>query len=71
VAIKRAAAIAEQKDPDRAVQDARAKGEIPKINELPAPWGPKPFDAMSDADLAQAGYLPAKYPHSSSPLVSM
>ena len=69
VAIQRAAAVAEQQDPDRAVQDARAKGEIPKINDLPAPWGPKPFVAPPAEELARGGYLPAAYPAGSSPAV--
>jgi hypothetical protein len=70
VAIKQAAAIAEKKDPERAVQDGRAKGEIPKINDLPAPWGPKPFVPPPAEELVKAGYLPAKYPEGSSPLVN-
>jgi len=69
VAIKQAAALAEQKDPDRAIQDGRAKGEIPKISDLPAPWGPKPYIAPPEQQLVQSGYLPAKYPEGSSPLV--
>jgi len=69
VAIKQAAAIAEKKDPERAVKDGRAKGEIPKINDLPAPWGPKPFVPPPTEELVEAGYLPAKYPKESSPLV--
>ena len=69
VAIQRAAAVAEQKDPDRAVQDARAKGVIPKINDLPAPWGPKAYAAPPAEELARGGYLPAAYPGGSSPLV--
>jgi hypothetical protein len=70
VAIKQAAALAEKKDPERAVQDGRAKGEIPKINDLPAPWGPKPFVQPPAKELVKAGYLPAKYPEGSSPLVN-
>jgi hypothetical protein len=67
VAIQRAAAIAEKKDPERAVQDARAKGDIPKINDLPAPWGPKPYVA-SEEELVSSGYWPAKYAEGYSPL---
>ena len=71
VAIKQAAAIAEKKDPDRAVQEGRSKGEIPKINDLPAPWGPKPYEAPPREELVQNGYLPAVYPEESSPLVTI
>lgn len=70
VAIKQAAAIAEKKDPDRAVQEGRSKGEIPKINDLPAPWGPKPYVAPPRDELVKQGYLPAIYPETSSPLVT-
>lgn len=70
VAIKQAAAIAEKKDPERAVQDGRAKGEIPRISDLPAPWGPKPFVPPPEEELTHHGYLPAKYPEGSSPLVN-
>lgn len=69
VAIQRAAAIAEQKDPEKAIQDARSKGEIPKINELPAPWGPKPVPQQSEDSLISSGYMPARYPDTSSPAV--
>ena len=110
--------MAEAKDPDRAVADARAKassllagleaadclpdlpagqpassshlnipthqpfcfvsrlllllvlvqGSIPKISDLPAPWGDKPYTAPADDALTSWGYLPAKYPTSFSPL---
>jgi hypothetical protein len=69
VAIQRAAAVAEHKDPDRAVQDARSKGEIPKINDLPAPWGPKPHVAPPAEELAH--HLPPNYPQHFSPLVDV
>lgn len=71
VAIKQAAAIAEKKNPERAVQDGRAQGEIPKISDLPAPWGPKPYVPPPEQDLITNGYLPAKYPESSSPLTDL
>ena len=71
VAIQRAAAIAEGKDADRAVQDARAKGEIPKIADLPAPWGPRPSPPVAEEALLHIGYLPPHYPASSSPLNDM
>jgi hypothetical protein len=70
VAIKRAAAVAEGKDPERAVTEGRAKGDIPRINDLPAPWGPKPYDPPPTEDLIRDGYLPATYPANSSPLVT-
>ncbi|KAL4458174.1 hypothetical protein ABPG75_013039 [Micractinium tetrahymenae] len=68
VAIQRAAASAEQKNPEQAVADARAKGEIPRISDLPAPWGPKPLEPPSQDELAKAGYLPPRYPEAWSPL---
>jgi len=71
VAIKQAAAIAEKKNPERAVQDGRAQGEIPKISDLPAPWGPKPYVPPPEQELITNGYLPAKYPESSSPLTDL
>ena len=61
--------MAEQKDPERAVQDARAKGDIPRISDLPAPWGPKPFTPPPEQELVKSGYLPARYPAGWSPLV--
>ena len=61
--------MAEKRDPDRAVQDARAKGEIPKISDLPAPWGTKPGDPAPAEQLVSSGYLPATYPHGWTPLV--
>jgi hypothetical protein len=69
VAIQRAAAVAEQKDPERAIQDARAKGDIPKINDLPSPWGPKEAVQPPREALVSNGYLPAKFPDEYSPLV--
>ena len=68
-AVRRAAALAEKKDPDAAVQEARTKGEIPRIDELPAPWGDKPYVAPPAEELVSLGYLPAQYPPASSPLV--
>lgn len=68
VAIHKAAAAAEQKDADRAVQDARAKGEIPKISDLPAPWGDKPYAAPPREELVSTGYVPPIYPPGSNPL---
>lgn len=69
VAIQKAAATAEQGDPDSAVADARARGDIPKISDLPTPWGPKPYVPPPTEELIAAGYLPPQYPESSSPLV--
>ncbi|KAL4435025.1 hypothetical protein ABPG77_003850 [Micractinium sp. CCAP 211/92] len=68
VAIHRAAATAEQKNPDQAVADARARGEIPKISDLPAPWGPQPLVQPPREELDKAGYLPPRYPEEWSPL---
>ncbi|KAI7845176.1 hypothetical protein COHA_001221 [Chlorella ohadii] len=68
VAIHKAAATAEHKDPDQAVADARAKGSIPKISDLPAPWGPKPFKAPPEQELLTSGYLPPRFPEGWSPL---
>ncbi|KAK9916808.1 hypothetical protein WJX75_007299 [Coccomyxa subellipsoidea] len=61
---ERAAAMSEGKDPDQAVQEARTKGEIPTLTELPAPWGPKPYVASA----ADAAHGPARYPDGFSPL---
>lgn len=69
VAIQQAAAAAEQKNVAEAVQDARARGEIPKISELPAPWGPVHADPAPREALVGAGYYPPTYPTGSSPLV--
>lgn len=44
------------------------QGEIPKISDLPAPWGPKPLEAPPQEELAKAGYLPPRYPEEWSPL---
>ncbi|CAL8466986.1 g6522 [Coccomyxa elongata] len=65
VATFRAAAMSEGKDPDQAVQEARTKGEIPALMDLPAPWGPKPYVASA----GDAAHAPAKYPEGFSPLV--
>ncbi|KAI3435628.1 hypothetical protein D9Q98_001688 [Chlorella vulgaris] len=71
VAIHKAAASAEQKDPDTAVMDARAKGEIPKISDLPAPWGTQPSPHIPDEELTRAGYLPPRFPGTFSPLTDV
>lgn len=39
------------------------QGEIPKINDMPAPWGPKPYTPT-----AEESFIP-KYPQSFNPLV--
>lgn len=67
VAIHKAAAMAENKDPDKAVADARRNGEIPRINQLAAPWGPKPYMAPSAEQLVEMGYAPVTYPAGFSP----
>jgi hypothetical protein len=64
-AIQRAAAVSEKRDPDEKVKEAMEKGEIPKPHELPAPWGPKPYEPT-----AQDKFIP-KYPDSFSPLVDI
>eukprot|EP00890_Picochlorum_soloecismus_P000101 jgi/Picsp_1/1091/NSC_04574-R1_---NA--- len=71
VAVKKAAAMAENKDPEKAVEEGRDSGEIPRISDLPAPWGPKKYEQPSYEDLVQEGYLPAKYPSESSPLLDV
>lgn len=68
VAIHKAAAMAENKDPDKAVVEARRNGEIPHIRQLSAPWGPKPYVAPSKEQLMELGYEPAAYPDTFSPL---
>ncbi|KAK9864396.1 hypothetical protein WJX84_000437 [Apatococcus fuscideae] len=60
VAIKKAAATAEGKDPEKAVTEARSKGEIPALKDLTAPWGPKPYKTSLE-DLKANGYLPPQY----------
>ncbi|KAL4852662.1 hypothetical protein ACK3TF_006252 [Chlorella vulgaris] len=64
VAIHKAAASAEQKDPDTA-------GEIPKISDLPAPWGTQPSPHIPDEELTRAGYLPPRFPGTFSPLTDV
>lgn len=44
------------------------QGAIPKISDLPAPWGDKPYTAPPAEELAASGYLPARYPEAWSPL---
>ncbi|GAB4822205.1 hypothetical protein N2152v2_009251 [Parachlorella kessleri] len=62
-AIQRAAAVSKKEDPDAAVKKAITSGEIPKLEDLPAPWGPKPYQPTP-----QDGKVP-KYPEGFSPLV--
>jgi len=64
-AIHRAAAVSEKKDPDAAVKEAIAKGEIPRISDLPEPWGSKPY-----VPTAADKFIP-KYPESFDPLVDI
>jgi hypothetical protein len=71
VAIQKAAATAENKDPEMAVNDARKKGEIPQMKDLPAPWGPKEFVPPSRDVLMEQGYVPAEYASGYSPLVDI
>lgn len=44
------------------------QGSIPKISDLPAPWGPKPFKAPPEQELLTSGYLPPRFPEGWSPL---
>lgn len=69
VAIKKAAAMAEKKDPDQAVEEGRRRGDIPKIDDLPAPWGPKKHEEPPREELMSSGYIPATYPEGSAPMV--
>ncbi len=71
VAVHKAAAMAENRDPEKAVTDARMKGEIPQINQLSKPWGPKPYKAPSHEQLAEQGYTTAAYPEGFDPLVDV
>ena len=60
VAIKKAAASAEGEDPDLAVQQAYASGELLRPEELPAPWGDKGTDVYKrDAMIRSVGDNPA------------
>jgi hypothetical protein len=43
------------------------QGEIPQLSELPAPWGPKPYEATEE-DAANA---PAQFPEGFLPLKDM
>lgn len=47
---------------------AAPQGEIPRIHDLPPPWGKQPMPEISEKDLRQMGYQPAKYPEGFSPL---
>ncbi len=47
---------------------AALQGTIPKISDLPAPWGPKPLEPASPEELTRAGYLPPRFPPGFSPL---
>lgn len=47
------------------------QGAIPKISDLPAPWGPKPFKAPPEEDLLKGGYLPPRFPEGWSPLTDV
>ena len=47
------------------------QGTIPKIVDLPTPWGNKPYTAPPDEALASSGYLPAKYGQGYSPLTDV
>lgn len=44
------------------------QGEIPRISDLPAPWGDKPYTAPPAEELTSSGYLPARFPEGWSPL---
>lgn len=44
------------------------QGAIPKISDLPAPWGDKPYSAPPAEELTSSGYLPASFPEGWSPL---
>jgi hypothetical protein len=71
VAVHKAAAMAENRDPDKAVTEARMKGEIPQINQLSKPWGPKPYVAPTQEQLMEQGYASAMYPEGFDPLVDV
>lgn len=45
-----------------------AQGAIPKISDLPAPWGDEPYTAPEPEQLTSWGYLPARYPEGWTPL---
>lgn len=47
------------------------QGSIPKISDLPAPWGPKPFTPAPAEELVTSGYLPPTYPEGWSPLTDV
>ena len=67
----RIAAELENKNADRAVKNARAKGEIPSLKELPQPWGPLPATEEWTPGLPRGGYVPPSYPQGYSPLIDI
>ena len=71
VAVHKAAAMAENRDPEKAVAEARMNGEIPHIKQLSKPWGPKPYVAPSHEQLTEQGYAFAVYPEGFDPLVDV
>ena len=68
-AAQRVAANATGKNPDRAVKEARRKGDIPNLKDLPKPWGPNEYTESFVNDMPHAGYTPPSYPSGFSPLV--
>ena len=70
----RAAAIAEDRNPEEMLQEARAKGEVAKLSDLPAPWGSAPEgkgllsgDAHEEVLAPGQRKGPALYPEASKP----
>merc|ERR1719375_846650 len=54
VAIRKAAASAENEDPDEAVEEAYRTGELVKPEDLPAPWGDKGLDVYKRDPLVRS-----------------
>ena len=70
----RAAVIAEDRNPEEMLQEARAKGEVAKLSDLPAPWGPADagkglLSADAHEEVLAPGQRrgPARYPEGSKP----
>jgi len=70
----RAAAIAEERDPEEMLQESREKGDVAKLEDLPPPWGDAPQTGfIADEfkkDMAMPGegdFFPPRYGPDSHP----
>ena len=70
VAIKLAAASAEKEDPEAALEEAYANGELTRPEDLPAPWGSEGLDVYKRDPLVRAigdNPVPPSYGEKSAP----